>query len=155
MPKTTSMKCLCLVIITIWQQQLTLLFKAIKKGFMSYHFWPANTQEVISNCADTEEYYATVACVQLSQKTHWAFAPKQMDLLVILQVKRDQWGYFNTRNNGWLDSLVHQIIIGYAQLTHCSRTEKEKSCLASQPISPLSTPAWSNLCFCNAELYVL
>lgn len=46
------------------------IIQSHKEGFLSYHFWAANTQEVISNCADTEEYHATAARVQLAQKTH-------------------------------------------------------------------------------------
>lgn len=46
------------------------IFQSHKEAVLSYHFWAANTQEVISNCADTEEYCTTTAHTQLAQKTH-------------------------------------------------------------------------------------
>lgn len=46
------------------------IIQSHKEGVLSYRFWAANTQEVVSNCADTEEYYATTACIQLARKTH-------------------------------------------------------------------------------------
>lgn len=46
------------------------IIQSHKEGFWSYHFWAANTPEVISSCADTEEYYATVVCIQLAPKIH-------------------------------------------------------------------------------------
>lgn len=46
------------------------IIQSHKEGVLSYHFWAENMQEVISNRADTEGYYATAARVQLAQKTH-------------------------------------------------------------------------------------
>ena len=46
------------------------MIQSHKEGVLPYHFWAANMQEVIGNCADTEEYYTTAVCIQLAQKTH-------------------------------------------------------------------------------------
>lgn len=147
MPEGTSTKCLCLVIISVWQQ-LQLLFKAIKKGVLSYHFWAANTQEVISNCADTD--YTTFNWhrrhIELSHQNRWIF-------FVILLVKRDQWGYSNTRNDGWSDGLHKPR---YNRICKTSTAELGRRNLApSVSLLAHQVPHWFNLCSCHVELYIL
>lgn len=74
MPKMASMKCPCLVITPTWQQLmillLLLLFKATKEGFC--HTTGLQTHK--------KSWVTKAAPIQLAQRTHWAFATKQMDL---------------------------------------------------------------------------
>lgn len=155
MPKTTSMKCLCLVIISIWQQQLKSLFKATKKGFCP-------TTSGLKTCRKSLVTVQILKGIMLQQRM-FSWHRRLIELLhqngwiffVTLQVKRDQWGYSNTGNNGWSDGLSQPHYNGMRTTYPLQQNWEGESCPISQPISPSSTPldltfppvTWSSTCF--------